>query len=256
MMIKAPLILLLLTASVSPGQTRTATTRKLLFDFRIEKRNSPPKVGPGVQKTVLSKVFRRYLTDDTRCKSNFKASGDDYLSAARKAGQFVPSIVDFASGSFIAAGKTEFAYLISVGECNASHADNFGSKRIAIFSGEELVANLDINFNSSILRKTDLNGDGINELLLSAGDMAQGTLIETAALYSFENGKASVIEDFGQVTEDACATGMQGSEVKAVVLEIGVAAPGKMPKFKIDNYVSPCRKLKRWRFVSTGKLDQ
>jgi len=255
MITKAPLILVLLIAATSLGQNPPATKRQL-FDFRIEKRNSPPKVGPGLQRTVLTKVFRRYLTDDTRCKSNFEASGNDYLAAARKAGQFVPSILDSTSGSFTAAGKTEVAYLISVGECNASHADNYGSKRVAIFSGDELVANFDINFNSSILKKTDLNGDGINELLLATGDMAQGTLVETAALYSFENGKPNVIEDFGQVTEDSCASGMPGSDAKAVVLEIGVATQGKMPKFKIDNYVSPCRNVKRWRFVSTGKLDQ
>ena len=255
-MTKVLLILLLLTASTSIAQTPATGTKRLLFDFRTGKRNSPPKIGPGLQKTLLTKIFRRYLTDDSKCKSDFEPSGNDYLSAARNAGQFVPSILDSAFGSFTAAGKTEVAYLISVGECNASHADNYGSKRLAIFAGQELIANFDINFNSSILRKTDLNGDGINELLLSTGDMAQGTLIETATLYSFENGKPAVIEDFGQVTEDSCASGMPGSEAKAVALEIGVAGPGKMPKFKIDNYVSPCRNVKRWRFVSTGKLAQ
>ena len=255
-MIKALLFFLLLTASTTIGQTPNAASKRFLFDFRTEKRNSPPKIAPSLQKTLLTQIFRRYLTDDSRCKSDFGASGNDYLSAARNAGQFVPSILGFAFGSFTAAGKTEFAYLISVGECNASHADNYGSKRLAIFAGQDLIANFDINFNSSILRKTDLNGDGINELLLSTGDMAQGTLIETATLYSFENGKAAVIEDFGQVTEDSCASGMPGSEAKAVALEIGVAGPGKMPKFKKDNYVSPCRNVKRWRFVSSGKLDQ
>jgi len=255
-MIKALLFFLLLTASTTIWQTPNAASKRFLFDFRTEKRNSPPKIAPSLQKTLLTQIFRRYLTDDSRCKSDFGASGNDYLSAARNAGQFVPSILGFAFGSFTAAGKTEFAYLISVGECNASHADNYGSKRLAIFAGQDLIANFDINFNSSILRKTDLNGDGINELLLSTGDMAQGTLIETATLYSFENGKAAVIEDFGQVTEDSCASGMPGSEAKAVALEIEVAGPGKMPKFKIDNYVSPCRNVKRWRFVSSGKLDQ
>jgi hypothetical protein len=168
----------------------------------------------------------------------------------------VPSVVDSSSGSFTAAGQMQTAYIISVGECNASHADNYGSKRIAIFSGQQLIANLDINFNSSILRKTDLNRDGIDELLLSTGDMAQGTLIETAALYSFEQGKATVIEDFGQVTEDSCASGMPGSTVKSAVIEIGAVNPAKMPKFKMDNYESACRNVKRWRFVSTGKMDQ
>lgn len=250
------ILFFILAASVSLAQTPAVATKRILFDFRVEKRGTPSKITPATQREVLSKVFRKYLTDDKRCKSNFDASGGDYLASARQAGQFVPSLVDVASGSFTAAGQTQMAYIISVGECNASHADNYGSKRIAIFSGQQLIANLDIDFNSSILRKTDLNGDGIDELLLSTGDMAQGTLVETAALFSFENGKATVIEDFGQVTEDSCASGMPGSGAKAVVVEIGAASSAKMPKFKIDNYVSPCRNVKRWRFVSTGKLDQ
>ena len=155
------------------------------------------------------------------------------------------------SGSFTGVGQTQTAYIISVGECNASHADNYGSKRIAIFDRQKPVANIDVNFNSSILRKTDLNGDGIDELLLSTGDMAQGTLIETATLYSFENAKATVIEDFGQVTEDSCASGMAGSDVKAAVITIGAATAGKMPKFKVNNYQSPCRDVKRWHVVKS-----
>lgn len=254
---KCPLILLfMLAAGVSLAQTPAAAPKRILFDFRLEKRNTPSKISPATQKEVLTKVFRKYLTDDRKCKSDFGASGSDYLSAARQAGQFVPSIVDMASGSFTAAGQTQIAYIISVGECNASHADNYGSKRIAIFSGSRLIANLDIDFNSSILRKTDLNGDGIDELLLSTGDMAQGTVVETASLFSFVNGKAAVIEDFGQVTEDSCASGMPGSGAKAAVIEIGAGSVAKMPKFKVDNYTSPCRNVKRWRFASTGKMDQ
>jgi len=252
---RSPFVLLFIFA-LSVVFAQTPASKRTLFDFRADKRNSPTKVSTATQKEVLSKVFKRYLTDDRRCKTDFDAGGSDYLSAARNAGQFVPSVVDSSSGSFTAAGQMQTAYIISVGECNASHADNYGSKRIAIFSGKQLIANLDINFNSSILRKTDLNGDGIDELLLSTGDMAQGTLIETAALYSFEQGKATVIEDFGQVTEDSCASGMPGSTVKSAVIEIGAVNTAKMPKFKMDNYESPCRNVKRWRFVSTGKMDR
>jgi hypothetical protein len=255
-MISCPLILSFILATTVVAQTPAAATKRILFDFRTEKRNTPTKISPATQKEVLTKVFRKYLTDDRRCKSNFDASGSDYLSAARQAGQFVPSILDVASGSFTAAGQTQIAYIISVGECNASHADNFGSKRIAIFSGPQLIANLDVAFNSSILKKTDLNGNGIDELLLSTGDMAQGIFVETAGLFSFENGKATLIKDFGQVTEDSCASGMPGSNAKAVVIEIGGARSAKIPKFKIDNYESPCRNVKRWRFASTGKMDQ
>ncbi len=255
-----PLLLLLLLGSVvTAGQRKSApstqTGRQVLFDFRKDRVGGPAKIPAATQRMVLSKVFRRYLTDADKCKRDFNASGDNYLAAARRSGQIVPAISDVATGSFTAPGQTQTAYVIYVGECDASHAENFGSKRVAIFSGQQLVADVDVDFRSSIVRKTDLNGDGIDELLMTTGDMAQGTVIEMASLLEFRNGRMNVIEDFGTVVEDSCATLMSGSSAKASVLSIMASEPGKMPKLKIDNYVANCRNTKRWRFLSTGKMQ-
>jgi hypothetical protein len=206
---------------------------------------------------VLSKAFRKYLTDESKCNAQFDASGDtDPLRAAREAGQIVPSILDVATGSFTVPGRPETLYVISVSECNASHADNFGTKRVAIFAGSELIAHVDADFNSSIVRKTDLNGDGLDELIMTGGDMNQGVVIEIAALVDFQNGRFRVIEDLGTVIEDSCASGTPGSSVKASVLSIADVVPGKMPRLRIDNYEASCRKAKRWRFVSSGKMTE
>jgi hypothetical protein len=204
---------------------------------------------------VLSKVFRKYLTDGNKCSHPVDASGDDYLAAARRAGQIVPTLGEVVTGSFTAPGQTQTAYIIFVNECNASHAENFGSKRLAIFNGQQLVADIDLDFHSSIVRKTDLDSDGIDELLMITGDMAQGTMVEMATLFEFRNGKARKIEDFGTVVEDSCASGSPGSSSKASVLSISDVEPGKMPKLKIDNYVASCRTPGRWRFLSTGKMQ-
>src|ERR1041384_211301 len=60
--------------------------RQVLFDFRTEDEVTPAKITPATQRMVLSKVFRKYLTDQNRC--NFPAdAGEDYLAAARKAGK-------------------------------------------------------------------------------------------------------------------------------------------------------------------------
>ena len=99
----------------------------------------------------------------------------------------------------------------------------------------------------SIALKTDLNGDGIDELLMTGGDMNQGELVETAALLSFQNGRMRVIQDFGTVVDDTCATATPGSTTKAAVLTYTNAAPGQMPKIKADNYVAGCTRVKRWR---------
>ncbi len=249
-------ILFLVFVSVAVGQTGLRKDRQLLVDFRNDHDSTPFKITQATERTVLSKVFRRYLTDQDQCKADFDASnGDDRLAAARKAGQMVPSITDMATGSFTAAGQTQTAYVIEVSECNASHADNFGTKRVAIFSGQQLIADVDADFMRDIVRKTDLNGDGVDELLMRSGDMAQGTLIEMATLVSFQNGRRRVLQEFGTVVEDSCASGFKGSTSKASVLYVPTVAQGTMPKLIQDNYVASCRNAKRWRFVSTGMMQ-
>ena len=252
------LVLLALTSTAllaqQQGQLSMQKGRQVLFDFRKERAGRKPRITAATQRMVLSKVFRKYLTDENKCSQDF-AGGDDYLASARKAGQIVPSVADAETGSFTAPGQTETAYIIYTNECGATHADNYGSKRVAIFSGQQLVADLDNDFNGTIVRKTDLDSDGVDELLVSAGDMAQGTLIEIAELVEFRNGRRRVIEDFGTVVEDTCASGSPGSSSKASVLSISDPEPGKMPKLRIDNYVSSCRDVKRWRFLSTGKMQ-
>ncbi len=229
-------------------------SNQVLHDFRVVSRTQPLQIPLAAQKNVLSKVFRRYLTDDSRCNREFESSDTDHLRGARNAGQFVPSIVDMAQGSFTGPLRQETLYVIAVNECNASHADNFGTKRVAIFSGAQLVADMDVEFRSNIVRKVDLDGDGVDELLMTTGDMNQGVLIEIGALLEFRSERPRVIEDFGTVLEDSCASGFPDSSSKAAVVSYSTAAPGKMPKLRIDNYEATCRRVKRWRFVSTGKM--
>ena len=255
-----PLLLLLFLAVVAAMSQQKNTPamqkgRQVLFDFRKDHVANSPRITAATQRMVLSKVFRKYLTDGDKCSHPVDASGDDFLAAARRAGQIVPSINDVMTGSFTAPGQTQTAYVIFVGECNASHAENFGSKRVAIFSGQQLIADVDVDFHASIMRKTDLDGDGVDELLMITGDMAQGTVVEMASLFEFRNRRARKIEDFGTVVEDSCASGMSGSSSKASVLSISDINPGKMPKLRIDNYVASCRNPTRWRFLSTGKMQ-
>ncbi len=240
-----------------PSLSTPQNPREILIDFRSDRARPTPKIPLATQKSVLAKVFRRYLSDESQCNPDLIGdSSADPLKAARAAGQMVPAIVDMATGSFTAAGQVQTAYVISVSECNASHADNFGTKRIAIFSGQRLVADLDLDFRSSIERKTDLNADGIDELVMASGDMHQGILTEMAALLEFRNGRPRVIEDFGTVTEDSCPSEMRGSSARASVISYSSVLPGMMPRLHIDNYSRGCSKAKRWRFISSGKMQK
>jgi hypothetical protein len=245
-----------LATSFSFAQKTTAP-KQVLHDFRTTGNVQSTKISASVQKSVLSKVFRRYLTDARRCNPNFSPEGtDDFLKAARNAGQIAPSIIDSATGSFTAPGQLQTAYLISVSECGASHADNFGSDRVAIFNGQQLVADFDADFKSSFLRKLDLDGDGIEELLMSSGYMNQGILTESAALVNFKAGKWNVIEDFGPVNEDACASGFPGASIKTSVISYPGIFTASMPKLQQENYEASCKTPKRWKLVGRGKWEQ
>ena len=250
---KILLTLALLVCAV-PYEQQLQKQKQTLVDFRPQTVTPNPKISAATQRAVLSKLFRRYLTDDSKCNQNFEPTGNDRLKSSRNAGQIVPSIEDMATGSFTRIGQTQTAYVIWVNECNASHADSYGTKRVAIFSGPQLVADMDADFRGNIALKTDLNSDGVNELLMTSGDMNQGVVIETAALVSFQNGRLRVIQDFGTVTEDSCASGSPGSNAKASVISISDVVPGEMPKLRQDNYVSPCRETRRWRFLSSGPM--
>jgi len=251
------LLIVLLGLSIIPAQ-QLKKEKQTLFDFRTSDVRSSPKITKATERAVLSKVFRKYLTDANRCKQGLDGNGaSDPLAAARSAGQIVPAISDTATGSFTAAGQNEIAYVISVNECSASHADNFGTKRIAIFSGPQLIAEFDNDFAVGIVLKTDLNSDGINELFMVTGDMSMGTLTEMATLVSFQNGRRNLIKDFGTVVEDSCASGFPGSASKASVISLSDVSPGQMPKLIQDNYQTSCSgKSKRWRFLSTGQMPE
>jgi hypothetical protein len=249
------MVFLLLVASLAVAQKPALQKdRQVLMDFKKDTEVAPPNIPLATQRTVLSKVFRKYLTDESQCSSDFNWSDStDPLAAARKAGQIVPRILDSVTGSFTGPGESQTAYVIFVAECNASHADNFGTKRVAIFQGPRLIADLDVDFKRDIVRKTDLNSDGIDELLMTSGDMNQGNVIEMAALVSFQGGRFRVLEDFGAVLDDECASGRPGSTSTASVLYISDVVPGNMPKLTMENYQSKCGKTMRWRLVSTGK---
>jgi hypothetical protein len=237
-------------------QVAAQSQRATLFDFRTQTRNNPPRITAAKSKQVFGAVFPKYLTDARYCKEGVETSGaEDYLAAMRRAGQVVPAILDLASGSFTAPGENQIAYVIFVGECNASHADNFGSKRLAVFSGNKLVLNEDLDFKSGILKKTDLDANGIDELLLLGGDMNQGILIEISALVTVRNRKVVVLQDFKKVFEDSCASLAPGSERQASVIFLSPARSGQMPGFDVENYRSGCGRTRRWRFMSKGAME-
>src|ERR1700722_788758 len=87
------------------------------------------------QTRVLDRVFSGgYLKDPRQCRG---AAQD--LAGSRRAGDFSPSLIEAATGSFTVPKSSQMLYLITTGECGASHADNSGSTTLAVLDGDALV---------------------------------------------------------------------------------------------------------------------
>ncbi len=239
-----------------------AGANNVLWDFRKTSSSAPPNLTDEAKRRILSIVFRSYLTDANQCQSIDGEAGDDFLAEQRAAGQFVPEIVSSASGAFTAPNLQQTAYLIEVGECNASHADNYGTKRLVIFNGQNLVANIDAELNRSILSPFDINADGINELLLSGGDMHMGINLGWGTLLDFNNNRPRVIRKFERVYEDSCESERRGSSALASLILYAPTGKGRMPEIRVDWYRAPCAqgdadpKPEDFKYVASGKMPE
>jgi hypothetical protein len=225
------------------SRPRTAGPEVVIYDPRqvSDPRGVTMLVGPKrldavASKRVLDGVFRgRYLTDSNQCKDTVGAT----LEAQRAAGDFAPSVFQVADGSFTERGKSQRLYLMNVGECGASHADNFGSMMLAVFQGDSLQASAIIDGGSSLEGVFDLDGDGRDEFLLAMGGTHQGTTAASATLVRFESGRLVDVRAFGEVLLDGCGSGDPEATSKFSLI-YARERPGQAAEFRVESRTEPC----------------
>ncbi|MBA2341166.1 MAG: serine protease [Pyrinomonadaceae bacterium] len=239
-----------------------AGANNVMWDFRKVTEDASPNISDEMKRRILSTVFRSYLTSTDECQSSDGDAGGDFLAAQRNSGQIVPDIISSATGSFTAPGAQQTAYLIEVGECQASHADNYGTKRLVVFNGQNMVANVDADFNTSILKTFDINNDGINELFLSGGDMHMGISVGWGMLVDFNGNHLRVIKKFERTYEDSCGSEQHGSRFLASAILYTPVGKGKMPELRVDWYAAACAagdadpKPEDFKYATTGKMPE
>ncbi|HVF51865.1 MAG TPA: hypothetical protein VNA19_17405 [Pyrinomonadaceae bacterium] len=217
------------SGSVSPINAAQVAQRdeatQVLFDYRKDKGLARPELPPE----ELRKIY-------------VAAYGDEYE-------KLEPLIRSAAEGVFTEAGARQTAYLVqpnSAGE--AGDAVPATGANLVIFEGEKLAANVAVgggnfirrvNHYASILHLSDLNGDGVNELLLGASYLNRGINISWARLVEVRDGKLKLIRDFGVIDEDTCDTERQ-ARVTSGVIRATTEKGGAWPRFKVDFYRGPC----------------
>lgn len=236
-------ILALLSRPRQVTSLATAGANKLLHDFRKagpEESTKQPAVGANLERSILTAMFGSYLTDETQCPLDVgDPTTPEGLRDLRKSGYLVPSISSNVNGSFTKAGAKQTAYVILVGECGAPHVVNWGTKRLAIFEGQTLVANVDVKDYNTIIESYDLDGDGISELLLAGAYMQMGHYFSWAELVDARDGKLHVLKDFKDIVDDPCGNPAEG-KTSATAAIYYTPTPGQLPEFRVDRRRAKC----------------
>ena len=204
----------------------------VLYDFRNYV-PVKPKLAPGEERRLLSRLFPKYLKGKQRCdeSAEFTKSEEDV-----EAGQFRPEVESVARGAFTKAGLQESAYLIGMWEC---HVARFWTYRLVVLSENKIVFNQEAP--ADLIRKvTDLDGDGLQEMLLEGGGTGTGITETNARLVSLSQGRLQVLKDFHEVSVDSCAGGGPKDSILAAVITYQPKGAGVLPEFKAVPYEAKC----------------
>jgi hypothetical protein len=197
--------------------------KTLLYDFRNQPR-PPSQIDDPTARQVLSAMFPVYASGGRRCRPGEKA----------------PKILDEAQGSFTAAGVKQTVYLIDAGECG--NKTDSSTRRLAVFTGGKIAANVETPIGTAILGAYDLNRDGKNELLLERDGGGRGSAerIRIAKLVEFDKDRLAPVEEFGEVYADACSSSLSTKSLTARTVYYLPPPAGQKARFSVEVYRSPC----------------
>lgn len=235
----AALLFLLLSISSALAQTKTA------LDFRsynghTEDRLS--KLSRVIEKEVIAKVVKK---TDKACFDKLQ-----------------PKVIAHASGSFTAPKLKQVVYLVDLGD--SCHPRSQGTVRLAIASGKNITTYGDVTGYYNIRQITDINADGINEILLEGSWLGQGYLSGFAKLVSIKPRGILTVSDFKQVYGDNSGATPDPNQVYQLASVISVTLNSqRQPIFKRDNYIAKCTsvdseipKCGDFRYMSSGKFPE
>ncbi len=195
----------------------------VLYDFI---RTKPPYDEPQLSPQQIRKVLNAALG------SRWRRNADEI------------SISQIVTGSFTAANVQEVAYVIrGSGAIRAQTRIDIGNDgRLVIFSASRVVVNAPF-YGIGILKTSDLNRDGIDELLLYSGATGTGETVTSMELVQVKGKRLHTIKDFGNVESIYKCFGEENDSGGRHITSIIRYAPSKagaFPRFRVDFYRCAC----------------
>ena len=231
------LTLFFVISSVLAGNILANQNKNILWDFRKNEFTKPQEFSKAETNAVL-----KYLLG---------SGWDNDLG-----------ITNRISGSFTKANAKETLYYLDgctedgifkpISSC--AHVSWHNAGWIAIYDGTKPVAKISEALGYDIGKITDLNGDGINEMLSFNGWSGQGITITNAAFGHIEGGKYRLLKGF-EGSVDNCGYDRGIRKQVATVISYGSSRAGKMPVFTTEYYESKCGRNSPWKKITKKQYD-
>ncbi len=150
-------------------------------------------------------------------------------------------VADSASGAFTHPNTHQQLYLLTRGRPNAS-SPNVKPPMLVVMQDGVPVAQFvfaDMAYQA-ITNTLDSNGDGIDEVLLTAHAYQMGQQVSATHLYSFAGATRKQLQAFKQVFENACDAAFSDHTVRASVLALD-KSPTSDSALRRWDYIAPCQ---------------
>ncbi|HEV2763595.1 MAG TPA: hypothetical protein VGV38_11510 [Pyrinomonadaceae bacterium] len=209
------------TSLIASGTRQDETARVPLADYRGETEHVFPN---HIPRLTQEQMVRQALGTG--------AEGDSGRPRDR--------IYVAGHGAFTKADKSQTVYISLRDGPGASDPLSTAGTLLAVFEGERFVCKLDASGTDWASGPTDLDRDGLKELLLEGGALNMGTSVTRLRLVELKRCRLNVVHDFGEVLRHTCGTAGGGEIIAALVTFAPKEGGGGWPEFFREAYRAPC----------------
>ncbi|MCP9496849.1 MAG: protein kinase [Pyrinomonadaceae bacterium MAG19_C2-C3] len=250
-------------AGANPASIAATGARDMLYDFRRSPDTKTPSLSPEAKARIIAATFpvatppRPTPAPSPSDETNGNTTEDAIAEAAEnilntvvnealtkiQGAEQLPDaeVIASATGAFTASGARETAYIVT--KDASSRVNSPGSKKLAIFAADKLVVALDIQGDKDILKTTDLNLDGINELLLSGGTTNMGETEIAVRLVELRGRTLKEIYIVTDAYDDNCGGSdiiNGGGSINVAAIYTAPTTRGRFPELRLDTFTAPC----------------
>jgi hypothetical protein len=221
---------------------------KILWDYRDFKEIERQKFSENERQTFFNYLFGNKW--DKNLKINNRFSGSFTKPNAKETLYYVS-----ACNAWVEDEKTKEFKETNEFTTDCAHAVWDTAGWIVIFNENNIpVMKVKAALGYTIAKMTDVNGDGISEILSLRTYSNQGYTMSGAALGHIVQGKYELILDLGGYS-DSCSTGDENTGIaKAGVTSYVPTANGNMPKFSTEYFQGGCNNSE-WKKITKQQFD-